>query len=265
MIYLVINVIFFTILVFFLKKKGIKYNFKFIYNNQLGKIIIVLCMVIFVILGVIINKNLNNPVTSFCISLMPAFIPYLVYDLIKSSVFTKEKEGITSLLMVLTKWSAVRNDAVYCLQKTDETKLSKPIGGYIQDICIRLEKGMSVSEALIACEKTALSEELRYVLINIRYAYEKGGSLYRIFKSLENQFFKIDEENFKRRINTASDKYAVYISIIMVMATFYMVVLNKGQSSRFYLNTDTGMILLGVFAGLFFIGIMIIAKVIKRY
>jgi Flp pilus assembly protein TadB len=44
-----------------------------------------------------------------------------------------------------------------------------------------------------------------------------------------------------------------------------MVVLNKGQSSRFYLNTDTGMILLGVFAGLFFIGIMIIAKVIKRY
>ena len=132
-------------------------------------------------------------------------------------------------------------------------------------MCIRLEKGMSVSEALTACQENALSEELRYVLINIRYAYEKGGSLYRIFKSLENQFFKIDEENFKRKINTLSDKYAVYLSIVMVMATFYMVVLNKGQSGQYYLKTETGMLLLGVFALLFFAGMLIITKVVKRY
>jgi Flp pilus assembly protein TadB len=245
--------------------KKTRYDIRFLFKKQRGKFVLCICFALFIIIGSLINKRLSNFITSYLIALMPASIPYLIYDLAKSSVFTKEKEGITSLLMVLTKWSAVRNDAVYCLQKSNDTKLSKPIGGYINDLCIRLEKGMSVSEALIACEKTVLSEELRYVLINIRYAYEKGGDLYKIFKSLENQFFKIDEENFKRKINTISDKYAVYTAIIMVMSTFCMVVLNKGQSREYYLNTEAGMMLLGVFAGLFSIGIFIIVKVIKRY
>jgi len=265
MIYLLVNVLFFTVIAFVMNRKNINYDFKLILKKHLGKIIAVSCIVIFIVLGTIINKILNNPVVGYCIALMPAFLPYLVYDLVKSATFKKEQQGITSLLMVLTKWSSVRNDVVYCLQKTDETKLSEPIGGYIREMCIRLEKGMSVSEALTACEENALSEELRYVLINIRYAYEKGGSLYRIFKSLENQFFKIDEENFKRKINTLSDKYAVYLSIVMVMATFYMVVLNKGQSGQYYLKTETGMLLLGVFALLFFAGMLIITKVVKRY
>jgi Flp pilus assembly protein TadB len=175
MIYLLINVLFFTVLAFVMNRKNINYDFKLILKKHLGKIIAVSCIVIFIVLGTIINKILNNPVVGYCIALMPAFLPYLVYDLVKSATFKKEQQGITSLLMVLTKWSSVRNDVVYCLQKTDETKLSEPIGGYIKEMCIRLEKGMSVSEALSACQENALSEELRYVLINIRYAYEKGG------------------------------------------------------------------------------------------
>ncbi|MFA5340526.1 MAG: type II secretion system F family protein [Clostridia bacterium] len=265
MIYLVANMVFFVSIALRIQKKGKLNDVNFLYKQNRGKIVRIFCFVLFILLGLLLNEKLDNPITSFCIALMPASIPSIVYDIIRSSVFAKEKEGITSLLMVLTKWSAVKNDAVYCLQKTNEIRLSKPIGNYINDICIRLEKGMSVSEALIACEKTALSEELRYVMINIRYAYEKGGSLYRIFKSLENQFFKIDEENFKRKINTASDKYAVYIAIIMVMSTFFMVLLNKNSSREYFLNTETGMILLGVFAVLFFTGIMIITKNIKRY
>lgn len=100
--------------------------------------------------------------------------------------------------------------------------------------------------------------------MNIRYAYEKGGSLYSIFKNMENQFFKIDEENFKRKINTSQDKYAVYISIGLVMATFYILIINNGNFKDYYLNTSSGMLLLGLFALLFFIGIIILIKVVRR-
>lgn len=264
MIYLALNIMAFLLLPFYIQNKSIKNNAKQYIKSHTGYVVITICLILYILIVLFINKSIDNVITSLCIALMPSSVPYLAYDLYKSAVNVKEKEGITGLLMILTKWSAVKNDAVYCLQKANQAQLGKPIGGYINDACIRLEKGMSVPEALCVCEENALSGELRYVIMNIRYAYEKGGSLYSIFKNMENQFFKIDEENFKRKINTSQDKYAVYISIGLVMATFYILILNNGNFKDYYLNTNSGMLLLGLFALLFFIGIIIMIKVVRR-
>lgn len=264
MINLSLNIMAFSLLAFYSKNRCTKNDVKQYIRKHTGLFVITVCLVLYILIVIFVNKRINNVITSFCIALMPSAIPYLAYDLYKSFVNVKEKEGITGLLMILTKWSAVKNDAVYCLQKANQAQLAKPIGGYINDACIRLEKGMSVPEALCACEENALSEELRYVIMNIRYAYEKGGSLYSIFKNMESQFFKIDEENFKRKINTSQDKYAVYISIGLVIATFYILVLNNENFKDYYLNTHSGIFLLGLFAFLFFIGVIIMIKGLRR-
>ena len=252
------------IVIIYPKSKYHYEDLKTLIIRKMDYLVISLSLILYVTISLIINTKINNLLTSFTVSLMPSSLPYLMFDIYKNSLLKKEKEGITGLLMVLTKWSSVKNDAVYCLQKANESSLKKPIGKYIRSLCIRLEKGMSVSDSLISCEKDALSEELRYVFINVRYAYEKGGSLYSIFKNLENQFFKIDEENYKRKISTSTDKYAVYISIILVMFTFYLIVLNNDYSKKYYFNSTLGIYILGIFSLLFFIGVLIMAKKVRE-
>jgi len=264
MIYLGINIAILT-LFFYIQKSKYQYeDLKILMIRKMDYLVIGLSLILYIAISLIVNTKINNLLTSFTVSLMPSSVPYLIFDIYKNSILKKEKEGITGLLMILTKWSSVKNDAVYCLQKANESNLKNPIGKYIKNLCIRLEKGMSVSDSLISCEKDALSEELRYVFINVRYAYEKGGSLYSIFKNLENQFFKIDEENYKRKISTSTDKYAVYISIILVMVTFYLIVLNNDYSKKYYFNSTLGIYILGIFSLLFFIGVLIMAKKVRE-
>lgn len=148
MIYLSLNIMTFLLLVFYIQNKSIKNDAKQYIKSHTGYFVITICLTLYILIIILINKNIDNVITSLCIALMPSAIPYLAYDLYKSFINVKEKEGITGLLMILTKWSAVKNDAVYCLQKANQAQLGKPIGGYINDACIRLEKGMSVPEAM---------------------------------------------------------------------------------------------------------------------
>ncbi|MFA7672425.1 MAG: type II secretion system F family protein [Clostridia bacterium] len=214
--------------------------------------------------AVIVNRKIDYILTSVSVALMPAVLPYVVHDVYKNVMYAREQKSIVDLLLLMSKWSAVKNDVVFCLNKADRSDLKQPVKRLINDACNRIGRGMGVSDALSIFEKEAQSEELRYVMMNIRYAYEKGGDLYSIFKSMENQFFKLDEEIYKRKISTSKDRYAVYATILLVLITFYYFVFKNESVKAFYLSTDSGKLYLALFAFLFFIGTITTISAVKQ-
>jgi hypothetical protein len=223
-----------------------------------------LSVVLLIFTAVIVNRKIGFILTSVSVALMPAVLPYVVHDIYKNVMYAKEQKSIVDLLLLLSKWSAVKNDVVFCLNKADRSNLKQPLKRLIYDACNRISKGMGVSDALSIFEKEAQSEELRYVMMNIRYAYEKGGDLYSIFKSMENQFFKLDEEIYRRKISTSKDRYAVYATILLVLVTFYYFVFKNESVRSFYMSTDSGKLYLALFAFLFFLGTITTISAVKQ-
>ncbi len=264
MSYFLLTLPIFLVIAFFSHNRVDKDNLKSFLKKHKKEMVLVFCLTLLILFTYLINRKIEYLFTAFCVGLFPAYIPFMLYEIYESVQKQKEQKNITGLLMILTKWSAVKNDAVYCLQKATKSQLASPIAGYVYDICLRLESGMGVSETLKMSEERVLSEELRYVFQNIRYAYEKGGSLYSIFKNLEGQFFKIDEETYKRKISTANDIYSLYSSVALVVASFIIIVINNPYSKNYYLNSERGIFILGLFSLLFFLGVIIMGRIIKR-
>ncbi|MFO7612243.1 MAG: hypothetical protein R6W99_07155, partial [Clostridia bacterium] len=163
----------------------------------------------------------------------------------------KEAGQITFFLMTMSKWSGIKNDLVYCLKKTDEAGLGNPIGRMIRTTLGRIYSGMEPSSAFGLLENEVYGEEMRYLVKNIRFSAEKGGSLQDLFKGMEEQYFKIDEECFKRKISTLRDRLAVYMTILMVMASGIWFIGGNPAARQFYTGTFQGNMLLLGFVVLF--------------
>lgn len=260
MIILIINSVIAVLLAYMINKsdrpEGVYDKFRYITGF--------LSISLLLLVAVIVNRKIDFFLTSVSVALMPAVIPYVIYDVCKNIMFAKEQKSIVDLLLIMSKWSAVKNDVVFCLNKAARSNIKDPVKRLINDVCNRIGSGMSVTDALSIFEKEALSEELRYVIMNIRYAYEKGGDLYSIFKSMEDQFFKLDEELYKRKISTSKDRYAVYATILLVLITFYYFVFKNESVMDFYISTENGKLYLALFAFLFFLGTITTISAVKQ-
>ena len=109
-------------------------------------------------------------------------------------------------------------------------------------------------------EKESRSEDFRYLIKNVRFAAEKGGNLQMLFKGMEEQYFKIDEEFFKRRISTLRDRVAVYFTIFLVIGTGIWFIGNNAVAKTFYMGTVNGNLLLVAFVLMFGAGILVMMK-----
>ncbi|MDX1359619.1 MAG: hypothetical protein R3232_12365, partial [Clostridia bacterium] len=157
-------------------------------------------------------------VPAMVLGIIPAVGAYAAVDLVERIREDRETRQITYFLMTMSKWSGVKNDLVYCLRKTDETQLKNPLGKLVKNTLGRIYGGMEPAIALTLLEQESYGPDMRYLVRNIRFSAEKGGDLSRLFRGMEEQFFKIDEEFFKRRISTLRDRFAVYGTLTMVMA-----------------------------------------------
>lgn len=205
----------------------------------------------FVVSYMIFNLVTGSTAAAISISVLPAFCVYGAFDMVSRARQNKESCQITYFLMTMSKWSAVRNDMVFCLRKTSEAGIERPLGTLVDRTLGRINGGMDIIKAFSILEKESSSEDMRYLSRSIRFAAEKGGNLHKLFTGMEQQYFRIDEETFKRKISTVRDRGAVYITVIIVIATAFWFLLNNPTAGEFYLNTSFGNSLLLVFSAVF--------------
>ncbi len=222
--------------------------------------LLLLCFIVFGLSIICFSLIINSLIAAIAVAILPVIGLYFIIDITERYREDREMKQITFFLMSMAKWGGVKNDLVYCLKKTSETGIEKPLGNMISTTLGRIYGGMTPSSAFGLLEKESYSEDLRYLVKNIRFAADKGGNLQRLFKGMEEQYFKIDEEYFKRKISTLRDRTAVYITIFMVIATGMWFIGSNPIASTFYLNTLNGNLLLAVFVLVFGAGIMIMMK-----
>ncbi|MFO7636804.1 MAG: type II secretion system F family protein [Clostridia bacterium] len=225
----------------------------FIPVDSLEKGVLVLCAGVFLFTGTLLNMSLDHVFASFALSLVPASIPYVILDIRSNYRAEREQKQIVSLLMLLSRWSCVKNDLMFCLQKAAEAGLKKPLGETVGNAVARIRGGMETEEAMGLMENESLGEDFRYVVKNIRIAALKGGDISHLFQNLEEQFFRISEETYKRKISTFRDRVFVYVVILLVLWVGFVLVAQNPSASQFYLGTPIGKNLAGAFGMVFFL------------
>lgn len=211
----------------------------------------VICFSVFIVSVLVFNLMLKNIPASIALSIIPSFCLYGANDLFNGFKADKEAGQITYFLMTMAKWSAVRNDMVFCLRKTVEAGMEKPIGTLTEKTLGRIQGGMDIGKAFSLLERESHSEDLRYLSRSIGFASEKGGNLQNLFTGMEKQYFRIDEEIFRRKISTVRDRSAVYITVLSVIVTAFWFLLKNPTAGEFYLETALGNYIMIAFSVVF--------------
>jgi|GEM_PF-575684 len=213
--------------------------------------IIAIAFMVFLLSFMTLRVFVHNSMAALAISILPPFCTYYAYDIFSKAKERREASQLVYFLMSMSKWSAVRNDIVFCLGKTSETSIGKPLDKLISGTLSRIQGGMDVIRAFQVMEQESRSQDLRYLVRNIRFAAERGGNLHRLFTGLERQYFRIDEEIFKRKISTARDRATVYITLIVVAVASIWFLSSNPSAKEFYMNTEIGNIILMLFSLVF--------------
>lgn len=208
----------------------------------------------------LLSLVMDSIIAAMAVAGLPVIGVYAIADITDRYWKDREMKQITFFLMTMSKWSSVKNDLVYCLKKTGETNIKKPLGAMVGTTLGRIYGGMTPVSAFRLLEKEARSEDFRYLVKNVRFAAEKGGNLQKLFKGMEEQYFKIDEEFFKRRISTLRDRIAVYFTIALVVGTGIWFISSNAAARTFYMNTFNGNLLLLSFVLVFGAGILVMMK-----
>ncbi len=263
MIYFAVNLLILFILYLLLTKINILHKItgfgKRLQMNYDSKIMVSAGAAVFILSFLVFGILLKSTAAAISVSIIPAFCVYGALDMITRARQGREAGQITYFLMTMAKWSAVRNDMVFCLRKTVEAGLEKPVGTLIERTLGRINGGMDIIKAFSLLEKESSSEDMRYLSRSIRFSAEKGGNLQKLFTGMEQQYFRIDEETFKRKISTVRDRGAVYLTVMIVIATAFWFMFSNPTAGEFYLSTEFGNYLLMAFSAVFAAALMFMA------
>lgn len=236
-----------------------------LYKSQKKKVLskkylIIICLVIYGISVISITLILHNLLASLMISVLPSLFPFIIFDIYIKYQTSKEQQQVTSLVMVLSKWSLLKNDLIYCLKKASFSDLKNPIKANIKTTYLRINTGMAIDQALNILEEEAYGENLKYLVKNIRFSAKKGGDLSALFKSTEEQYFAIDEELFKRKISSFRDQITIYCLMFFVIAMAIWFISNDSRVMSFYLGTNLGQNFIGLFCLMYALATLLMVR-----
>ncbi len=224
------------------------------------KQLMIICVTIYGISVVSITLSLQNLLASLMISVLPSLFPFIIFDIYKKYQTNKEQQQVTSLVMVLSKWSLLKNDLIYCLKKASYSDLKNPVKAKIQTAYLRINTGMAIDQALNLLEEEAFGENLKYLVKNIRFSAKKGGDLSALFKSTEEQYFAIDEELFKRKISSFRDQITIYCLMLFVIVMAVWFISNDSRVMAFYFGTGMGQNFIGLFCLMYALATLLVVK-----
>ncbi|MCK5812110.1 MAG: hypothetical protein KAG94_04380 [Clostridiales bacterium] len=220
----------------------------------------IICITVYGISVVTITWLLQNLLASLMISVLPSLFPFIIFDIYKKYQTNKEQQQVTSLVMVLSKWSLLKNDLIYCLKKASFSDLKNPVKGKIKTAYLRINTGMTIDKALNLLEDEAFGDNLKYLVKNIRFSAKKGGDLSALFKSAEEQYFAIDEELFKRKISSFRDQITIYCLMLFVIVLAIWFISNDKRVMTFYLETGMGQNFIGLFCLMYALATLLVVR-----
>ena len=155
----------------------------------------------------------------------------------------------------------MREDIFYAFEKAVESGITDPLKNYIYEMVIQVKSGVDPLEALDILQLKVGNSQFKDFIYNIKQNVKYRGDIRSLLASLEEQFYKIEEEFNRRKISTFTDRVAVYSIMVGVLGLGYYFIKSNARVEAFYLGTIEGKGLLTLFCMLYFAGILLTFKI----
>ncbi|BEP30429.1 hypothetical protein [Helicovermis profundi] len=214
-------------------------------------------VIIFFITLFFSSITMSISIPSISMSLIISLFPIIGLDMFRKYNSTKSRKLLVNFIGTMNRWCQVKEDVFFCFEKTLHTGIGNPIDRYISDFLVQVNTGVDAVEALEIFQSKIDNEIFRVFIINIKEAVKSRGNLLKLFSGLEEEAYKLEEEFNRRKISLFKDKLLIYVIMVSVIAIYYYLINNNISVRNFYLNTNTGRILLAVYSIIFFLGFLL--------
>lgn len=233
-------------------KSGIFRKFKFISIE----LVIVVSIVSFIFIDYLMILSFGFKMYSFIPGLLGFILPFMILDMIRKYNSQKSRVLLVNFISSIYRWSSVKEDIVFCFEKTLQMGIGKPIDSYIHEFLIQVNGGMSTIKALDIFSEKVDNDFFRTFIINIKHSVKCKGDLLKLLGNLEQEAYKIEEEFDRRKISLFKDKLMIYGIMFIVIFVFYFQLKTNTRVANFYLSSLVGSVLLTFYSLLFIVGLI---------
>ncbi len=237
-------------------RSGIKTYFPNLNLKSFLLLVLLLTLVSFAALYSVIGLLVPSLILTFIILIMP-FIVLNIMEQNRNNLISKE---LTRFISIISRWSIVKDDIYYCFEKSLD-QISDPIKSNISDFLINVKYTGNISYAFDMLLLQSNNELYRNFVINIRQAEQSKGDLSLLLDNLEDEVYKIQAENDRRKSVTLKDRTLIYITMIAVLLIGICIIKFNANIREFYLDTVFGKYLLTSYSILFFFGVYVTSKI----
>ena len=231
-------------------KSNIRHYLPFINFNTL--ILLMICT--FALAVKPIYNVLEFLPSAVVISLLFAFIPVFLLDLMARYNSETVRRRLAEFISILNRWCSVREDLFYAFEKCVDSGIGEPLRSFIRDMVIQVKRGIEPTEALDMLQMKVDNVQFRDFIVNVKQNIRHRGDIIKLLNNLENQFYKIEEEYNRRKISTYRDRMLTYFVMFAVLFTAYFFIKANPQIEHFYFYTLQGKALLTFFSILYAAG-----------
>lgn len=232
-------------------KSGIFRQFSFISIE----VVIALAISFFLLVDYFMILSFGFKLYSFIPGLLGFLIPFLLLDMLRKYNSQKSRILLVNFISSIYRWSSVKEDIVFCFEKTLHMGVGKPLDNYIYEFLVQVNGGLSIVKALDIFSEKVDNEFFRTFIINIKHSVKCKGDLLKLLGNLEQEAYKIEEEFDRRKISLFKDKMILYSVMFLVIFVFYFQLKTNIRVANFYLNSTVGSILLTLYSTLFILGV----------
>lgn len=234
-------------------KSGIFRKFNFITIE----LVIVISISLFVLVDYFMVLSFGFKLYSFIPGVLGFLVPFMILDMLRKYNSQKSRVLLVNFISSIYRWSSVKEDIVFCFEKTLQMGVGKPIDNYIHEFLVQVNGGLSIVKALDIFSEKVDNEFFRTFIINIKHSVKCKGDLLKLLGNLEKEAYKIEEEFDRRKISLFKDKLMLYGVMFLVIFVFYFQLKTNIRVASFYLSSTVGSILLTLYSALFILGVFI--------
>jgi Flp pilus assembly protein TadB len=221
------------------------------------------CLLIFCVTFNFVYKIILFIPSTAVISFLFALIPVFLLDIMGKNNSESIRRRLAEFISVLNRWCAVKEDIFYAFEKSLDSGIGEPLRTFIRDMVIQVNRGINPLDALDMLQMKVDNPQFKDFIINIKQNIKHRGNIRALLTSLENQFYRIEEEYNRRRISTYRDRLLLYIVMFAILLAGYCFLKFNSRVEDFYLNTLQGKSLLTIFSILYAIGFYLTFKLTK--
>lgn len=227
-----------------------------------ANIYVVLGVAAFILLSVtmLVYMYLYHLPSSLCIGILSSAIVFVGLDMVTKYNTEKIRKQMAIWIATLNRWVDIKEDVSYILDKS-VLGTPEPLKSHIKECVIQMNTGINKYEALDILSSKIDSEQFKDFVLNLKQTLKHRGNLKALLNNLEEEFYMLEEEYARRKITTFSSRLRTYVLMAFVLIVGFAFLNMNLEVRAFYMETDTGKLLLTLFFGMYFLAFLISTKV----